>query len=76
MKKFKQMLQALVIAMLSFLPVSCHYNYTAPFLWAGQTSVSHQACFTLWLLSSCWFIWLFMVSVEVYKKGWDEAGIK
>lgn len=74
MKKLKQMLQALVIAMLSFLPVSCHYNYSAPFLWAGQTSVSHQACITLWVITIGALVWGLCVAVEVWRKGWEKAG--
>lgn len=74
MKKLKQMLQALVIALLSFLPVSCHYNYSAPFLWAGHTSVSHQACITLWVITIGVLVFGLCVAVEVWNKGWEKAG--
>lgn len=38
-----------IIMLLGMFPVSCHYHFTAPALWAHQTSYAFEAWLLMWI---------------------------
>ena len=57
-------IQKLLLASLSLLPVTCHYKFTAPLLWAHSSSQAFNTWVGLWIIVIGFVVWSFAQAMK------------
>lgn len=65
----KRWLLRLIVVMLAIAPGACHFQWTAPILWAHQSSSAFDWFAGFWVLSIVWFGFIVAIGWQATSKG-------